>query len=246
MSSPIGNPYFPTTRWTNVLRLLAADDAAVRKEALAQLCRDYWYPLYAFARRKGRSQEDAEDLTQGFFVHVLEHEVFTLADRTQGTLRTYLLKIFQRYMNDMWDRERALKRGGGREFLPLNLENGEEFYSKDLASHETPELMYDRTWAQSLLRATTSALGGEEEKAGRERQFKILQSFLTPDAVTEQGYDTVGADLEMSPEAVRQAVSRLRKKFRVALREQIAATLHEPDDGLIDEELVALKMALRG
>jgi len=246
MSSPIGNPYFPTTRWTKVLRLLAADDAAVRKEALAQLCRDYWYPLYAFARRKGRNQEDAEDLTQGFFVHVLEHEVFSLADRTQGTLRTYLLKIFQRYMNDMWDRERALKRGGGREIVPLNLENGEELYSKDLASHDTPELMYDRTWARSLLHATTSELGSEEGKAGRERQFKILQTFLTPDAVTDQGYDAAGASLEMTPEAVRQAVSRLRKKFRIALREQIAATLHDPDDERIDEELLALKVALRG
>lgn len=229
-----------------MLRVLDSGDSLLRKQALADLCRDYWYPLYAFARRQGRSQEDAEDLTQGFFIHALERDVFSLADRNLGTLRTFLLKIFQRYMGDVRDRERALKRGGGQEHLSLDLEGGENLYAADLATGESPELLFDRTWAQALLRAAHAALATGEQEAGRGKQFEILQSFLTPDSVAEQGYDSVASAADMNPEAVRQAVSRLRKKFRRCLREAIAATLHEPDEARIDEELTALRVALGG
>jgi RNA polymerase sigma factor (sigma-70 family) len=229
-----------------VLRVLDSEDLLLRKQALADLCQDYWYPLYAFARRQGRSQEDAEDLTQGFFIHALERDVFSLADRNLGNLRTFLLKIFQRYMGDVRDRERAQKRGGGREHLSLDLEGGENLYAADLATGESPELLYDRTWAQALLRAAQAALATSEQEAGRGKQFEILQSFLTPDSVAEQGYDAVASAAGMNPEAVRQAVSRLRKKFRKCLREAIAATLHEPDEARIDEELTALRVALGG
>ena len=246
MSPQPGNSYFPTTRWTRVLHMLAKDDEVVRREALAQLCQDYWYPLYAFARRQGRSQEDAEDLAQGFFIHALEHEVFSLADRNLGTLRTFLLKIFQRYASDVRDRERAQKRGGGREHLPLTFEDGEELYSRNLSSDETPELLYDRAWAQSLLRMTLASLEEGERSAGRGDQFEALRSFLSPDSVADRDYEAAGKACGLSAEAARQAVSRLRKKFRGCLREQIAATLHEPDDARIDEELGALKVALRG
>jgi RNA polymerase sigma factor (sigma-70 family) len=242
---PLGNPHFPTTRWTGVLRLLGADDSACREEALSSLCRDYWYPLYAFARRLGRSPEDAEDLTQGFLAYVLEHDVFSMADRNVGTLRTFLLRVFQRYIGDVRDREMAQKRGGGKEIVSLNLEGGEELYSRDLATHDTPESLFDRSWAQSLLRTTLSTLAAGEQEAGRGQQFEILSTFLTPDAVSEQCYEDAGREAGLSPEAVRQAVCRLRKKFRECLREQIAATLHEPDDARIDAELSALRAALR-
>ncbi|WP_052573066.1 sigma-70 family RNA polymerase sigma factor [Haloferula sp. BvORR071] len=241
-----GNPHFPTTRWTGVLRVLGSEDTGRRKQALADLCRDYWYPLYAFARRLGRSQEDAEDLTQGFFIHALERDVFSLADRNLGTLRTFLLKIFQRYMSDVRDRERALKRGGGQDHLSLDIEGGENLYAADLATSESPELLFDRTWAQSLLRAAQAALAASEHQAGRGPQFEILQSFLTPDSVAEHGYESVASSSGMTPEAIRQAVSRLRKKFRKCLREAIAATLHDPDEARIDEELAALRVALGG
>lgn len=246
MPLPSGNPQFPTTRWTGVLHLLNADDVALRKEALAQLCRDYWYPLYAFARRQGRSQEDAEDLTQGFFVHVLEHEVFSLADRNLGTLRTFLLKVFRRYMGDVRDREQAQKRGGGREIFSLDLLTGEALYTRDLTEHETPELLYDRSWAQWLLRVTLATLASREQAAGRGAQFAVLETFLSPDDVAGQDYDAVAGQSGLTREAARQAVSRLRRKFRECLREQVAATLHEPDDTRIDEELGALRIALRG
>ncbi len=246
MAPAIGNSHFPTTRWTSVLNVLETDDQALRQEALANLCRDYWYPLYAFARRLGRNQEDAEDLTQGFFVYALEHDVFSLADRNLGTLRTFLLRVFQRYIGDVRDREMAQKRGGGRQLVALNLEDAETLYARDLATDETPELLFDRTWAQSLLRAALAALAASEQSAGRVQQFEMLQSFLTPDAVSDQGYEEAARAVGLTPEATRQAVSRLRKKFRESLREQIAATLHEPDDARIDTELNALRMALRG
>jgi RNA polymerase sigma factor (sigma-70 family) len=226
--------------------LLGTDDLNVRREVLANLCKDYWYPLYAFARRLGRSKEDAEDLTQGFFVYALEHEVFTLADRNLGTLRTFLLKVFQRYIGDVWDRDHALKRGGGKKLVSLDVEDGEELYTRELESNDTPELLFDRSWAQSLLRVTLSALATSEQSAGRDRLFECLQSFLTPDAVSEQGYEATARELGMAPEAVRQAVSRLRKRFRECLREQIAMTLSEPDEERVDAELCALKVALRG
>lgn len=246
MQQPLGNSHFPTTRWTGVVRLLGTDDPALRREALTNLCREYWFPLYAFARRLGRNQEDAKDLTQGFFAYALEHDIFSLADRNLGTLRTFLLKVFQRYIGDVRDREMAQKRGGGREILSLNLDDGEELYSRDLAINDTPESLFDRSWAQSLLRASLSTLATNEQSAGRGQQFEILQSFLTPDAVAEQSYEVAGREIGLAPEAARQAVSRLRKKFRECLREQIAATLHEPDDARIDAELSALRVALRG
>lgn len=246
MPLPPGNPQFPTTRWTGVIRVLETEDLSRREEALSGLCRDYWYPLYAFARRLGRSQEDAEDLTQGFFVHALERDVFGLADRNLGTLRTFLLKIFRCYIGDMRDRETAQKRGGGWKAVSLGMEDGEERYSIELATDETPELLFDRVWAQSLLKAAISRLGAAEGSAGREQQFGVLQAFLAPDTVSGQNYEAAGRDAGMTPEAARQAVSRLRKKFRDCLREEIAATLHEPDEARIDEELGALRIALGG
>jgi RNA polymerase sigma-70 factor (ECF subfamily) len=227
-----------------VLQVLGSGDQDARKEVLAALCRDYWYPLYAFARRSGRSPEDAEDLTQGFFAYAVEHEIFSLADRNLGTLRTFLLKVFQRYIGNVQDRDRAKKRGGGQEIFSLNLENGEELYSDHLAGLETPELLFDRSWAQSILRASLTALGDAERSAGRGQQFELLQPFLSPETVSEECYEASTSKLGLSLEAVRQAVCRLRKKFRQCLRDQIAATLSDANDARIDEELRALKAAL--
>jgi RNA polymerase sigma-70 factor (ECF subfamily) len=201
--------------------------------------------MYAFARRTGRTPEDAEDLTQGFFAYALEQEIFSRADRDRGTLRTFLLKVFERYIGSVQDRERAQKRGGGQQIFSLNVENGEELYSDDLAGLDTPELLFDRSWAQSLLRAALTALADAEHSAGREQQFELLQAFLNPDKASQECYEASACKLGMTPEAVRQAVCRLRRKFRQCLREQIAATLSDANEARIDEEVRALKAALR-
>ncbi|WP_051945101.1 sigma-70 family RNA polymerase sigma factor [Verrucomicrobium sp. BvORR106] len=241
---------FPTTEWTAVVKAACTGDTQVRRQALDGLCRDYWMPLYAFARRMGHDQHDAQDLTQGFFAYLLEKDLLTSANRELGTLRTFLLKTFQRHIGDVLDRERALKRGGGREFisLNLNLQEVETLLIEDGAgaAGHSPEALYDQAWAHAMLRAALLHLHDLEAMAGRGRQFEILEGCLNPDAADSRSAQEAGALLQMSEEAVRQTVSRLRKKFRQCLRDRIAATLQDPDDARIDEELHALKAGLRG
>lgn len=246
MANPQSPTRFPATQWTAVVRLSHEADGAARRKALECLCQDYWYPLYAFARRLGHSQHDAEDLTQGFFGHLFEHNLLASANRELGKLRTFLLTLFQRYIGDEKDRMGAWKRGGRQVFVPLDLVEAEELYLHEPASFVTPETLYGRTWAMHVLRAAQETLRQAEAKAGHARTFEILAPFLDPDTAADTRTDTAARELEISPEGIRQAVSRLRRKFRTALRRQIAATLHEPDDRQIDEEMSALQAALSG
>lgn len=188
---------------------------------------------------------DAEDLTQGFFAYLLERRVLETANRDMGTLRTFLLKVYQRYMNDVRDREQAQKRGGGVQVFSLNVEEGEHLYLADLAGKHTPESHYDHAWAQSVLRGALRHLGVQEEEAGRGKLFAELEPHLNPDSDAEADYAKATVTLGMNAESLRQAVSRLRRKFRDCLRERIAATLQDPDDARIDTELHALRAALR-
>lgn len=238
------NSPFPQTRWTAIANVRQVADSRLPREALAGLCRDYWYPLYAFARRAGRSLHDAQDLTQGFVCQILENNLFAAAEQEKGKLRTFLLTAFRRYMGDVRDREQALKRGGGLEILSLNLDEGEERYGHEPADHVTPDILYERSWALAVLKCALNDLAGEEERAGRGAQCAVLEGFLSPESAGESDYAAASATLKTSEEAVRKAVSRLRKKFRGCLRRQIADTLHSPDEGRIDEELTALGAAL--
>ncbi len=221
-------------------------DPGLREKALEELCRDYWYPLYAFARRQGSNRESAEDLTQGFFQYLLQKDLFAAARQEAGKLRTFLLTIFQRYIGDARAREQAKKRGGGMELLPLDPEEGEKRYSREPVDLVTPEQLYDRSWAMALLAAALDELRRSESGQGRGRQFELLSTFLDTSTVAEGDYESLAAALDSTPVAVRKAVSRLRRKFRDCLRGQIAATLREPDEERVDEELLALKAALRG
>jgi RNA polymerase sigma factor (sigma-70 family) len=237
---------FPVTQWTLLVDGCRADDPELRRRSLEELCRAYWYPLYAFARRQGGGREDAEDLTQGFFHYLLEKNLFASASQDLGKLRTFLLTIFQRYIGDARARDRALKRGGGQALLPLDLREGEERYAHEPADPVTPEALYDRSWAMALLAKSLDELGRSEESAGRGDHFKVLEPFLNAAAVADGNYETAAQALGMNHEAVRKAVSRLRRKFRDALRQQIAATLQEPSEQQVDEELLSLREALRG
>ncbi len=236
---------FPTTQWTSVVKAARSGNTQHRHEAMTALSRDYWMPLYAFSRRLGNDRHDAEDLTQGFFAYLLQHTVLDSANRELGTLRTFLLKVFQRYIGDVRERETAQKRGAGMHVFSLDIEEGEHLALEEVAGKETPEMLYDRDWARSVLRTSLKHLEAMEQEAGRERQFEVLEPHLNPDAESDASYEHAIVALGMNAESVRQAVSRLRKRFRTCLREQIAATLQEPDDARIDEELHALKAALR-
>lgn len=245
MAFPQSTFRFPVTQWTVVVQLSHEPDEAARRNALECLCRDYWYPLYAFARRLGHSQHDAEDLTQGYFAYLFEHNVLATASRELGKLRTFLLTVFQRYIGDEEDRQRAWKRGGRQVFVPLDLVEAEELYRHEPAGLATPETLYERTWALQVLRAAVETLRQSESNAGRGHVFELLAPFLDPDTAADARTDQAAQALAISPEGVRQAVGRLRRKFRLALRRQIAATLQDPGDPQIDEEMTALQAALR-
>lgn len=221
-------------------------DPENRRRALETLCLAYWYPLYAFARRLGHRREEAEDLTQGFFHYLLERDLFSSASQEMGKLRTFLLTIFQRYIGDVRDRDHALKRGGGQEIFSLDALEAERRYGSEPAEAATPQELFDRNWALSVLDGALKELGDSERRAGKGESFTLLEPFLSPLAVAEGSYPATASALGMSEEAVRKMVSRLRGKFRDCLRHQIAATLREPGEAQVDEELTALKAALRG
>jgi DNA-directed RNA polymerase specialized sigma24 family protein len=236
-------PGFPATRWTVVMQVCQEGDSQTREEALAMLCRDYWLPLYAFSRRSGHSRHDAEDLTQGFFGYLLERDLFSAADPDLGRLRTFLLTAFQRYMGDVRERGRALKRGGGQIHVPLDVDAAERQFAEP-AERLTPEEFYDQHWALSVLQGTLDELSAAETTSGRAPQFLVLEPFLNPASDSTADYPAAASLLGIRETAARKAVSRLRQRFRETLRSRIAATLHDPTPEQIDEELLALKAAL--
>jgi RNA polymerase sigma-70 factor (ECF subfamily) len=236
-------PGFPATRWTVVMQVYQEEDLQTREEALGTLCSEYWLPLYAFSRRSGHSSNDAEDLTQGFFVYLLERDLFSAADPDLGRLRTFLLTAFQRYMGDVRERGRALKRGGGQIHFPLDVDAAERHFAEP-AERLTPVELYDQHWALSVLQGTLDELSAAETTSGRASQFQVLEPFLNPASETAAEYPAVALILGIRETATRKAVSRLRQRFRETLRSRIVATLHNPTPEQIDEELRALKAAL--
>lgn len=245
---PTHHAAFPVTQWTEVVKACQQEDGTRRQRAVAALCREYWYPLYAFARRAGRTRPDAEDLTQGFFQQVLERNLVASADRELGRLRTFLITVFKRYISDTDDKSRALKRGGGQQVLSLDAQDADQRYLCEPEDAETPETLYQRAWALAVLQGAVESLRSTEHAGGNGRLFEILVPHLSPDSDSDAanaGYGAAAQALETTVENVRQLVSRLRKKYRACLRQHIAATLHQPSEEQIDQEVTALKAALR-
>ncbi len=245
MESASFNPAFPVTQWTTLLEVQRGGDSDAVAQALEGICKKYWYPLYSFARRAGHNPDDAQDLTQGFLSYVIHENVFRTASRELGRLRTFLLTAFRRYLSDIKDHDRAQKRGGNREILSLDAEVGEEKYVGELMDAVTPENLFERNWAVLVLRNAYSELADSEKNAGRGPQFSAFEAFVSPEAEVIESYQEVAARLAIREEAARQAVSRLRKKFREILRQQIADTLYQPTEEQIDSELRSLREALR-
>lgn len=215
---------FPVTRWS-LVDLAAAPDG---DEALDRLCRSYWYPLYAFARRSGQKPADAEDLTQGFFGMLLAKGWLADAEQEKGRLRTFLLTAFRRYMANEWRREQALRRGGDLERVSLQSLDGEERYTS-AKEGVLAETLFDRQWALTLMERTLDALQQEYVGTGRAEHFEVLKEAL----MFEQGtvhYGSLARRLGIGETAVRVAVHRLRKRFREQFRAEVAATLENDDD----------------
>lgn len=240
MSVPSEQGDFATTQWSVVLRAAQPDDSAGRS-ALEMLCRRYWFPLYAFARRRVATLHEAQDLTQEFFVRLLEKNSLAAASPERGRFRSFLLASLKNFLANEWDRTTAQKRGGGRERLSLDWESGESRLSLEPAHTDTPEREFERQWALTLLDNVVRRLQGEFASAGKVRQFELLKETLTGGRAVVD-YSAVAAELSISEEAARQAVHRLRKRYRELLREEVAATVES--DSEVEDEIGRLLAAL--
>ena len=203
--------------------------------AMESLCRTYWKPLYVYARRRGQTPQDAEDLTQGFFARLLEKDFLTAVQQERGRFRQFMLMAFQRHLANAWDHARRLKRGGGLEAVPLDTALGEKLYREETPAHVSADEAYDRRWALSLLEQTLGRLREEFRNAGKEADFLVLKPQLTASHGGQRPYDELGAALNCSEGAARVAVHRLRKRFREVFREEIAQTVE--NEGDLEDEI---------
>jgi RNA polymerase sigma-70 factor (ECF subfamily) len=231
---------FPTTRWTLVV--VASDPK--RKEvrsALASLCENYWYPLYAYLRRRGYPADQAQDLTQEFFIRVLEGRYLDRADPEKGRFRAFLLTSLKFFVADEEDRNRAQKRGGGA-LLPLEFSSGEERYQREPAHDETPERIFERRWALSVLDRVVQELRDEFVRHGRPEHFERLKVFLL--GHSDAPYASLAHELNTSEGALKVAIHRLRKRYRELFRQEIADTVADPAE--VESELRFLAAVLTG
>jgi len=233
---------FRPTRWSVVL-LSAQSKAPGSRAALAALCRLYWYPLYAFVRRRGYNPEDAQDLTQGFFLHLLDHKALAQVDPLKGKFRSFLLASIQNYLSKETDRARCLKRGGKTEFVSLDAENAEDRYRLEPTDYLTAEKIFDARWALALLDEAMRLLSAEYAGQGKTATLETLKPFLGPiDSEAMPSYEQVAKQLAVSVGAARILVHRLRKRYTTLLRAEVARTVSDPGD--IDEEIHSLCDAL--
>jgi RNA polymerase sigma-70 factor (ECF subfamily) len=240
MPEPSSAAHFPTTNWSRVVRAGDPADPEARA-ALEGLCRDYWYPLYAFARRRGLSPDDASDLIQGFFADLIERGDLTVADQQRGRFRVFLLTCCSHYLAHRREHDRALKRGGGRGHVAIDLLDAEGRYGREPAHNLTAERLFERRWALALLENVLTRLGSEMAGAGKAVLFDRLRPTLEGDGQAGP-YRKIAASLGMSEGAVNVAVHRLRARYRELLREEVAHTVADPAE--VNAELAELLTAL--
>jgi DNA-directed RNA polymerase specialized sigma24 family protein len=211
--------------------------------ALAELCSQYWYPIYTFARRSGYDAHDSQDLTQSFFQHLLGQNALKMATPVRGRFRTFLLASFQNHLSHFRDRARALKRGGGQQLLSLDTEAAEHRYWQEPIDHLTAEKIFEARWAITVLAEAKTRLSQEYASQGKSAIFEALKSFLDPiNAKTAPSYEQAADGLGVSVGAVKTLIHRLRKHYITLLREEVARTVLDPAD--IEDELRALCDAL--
>lgn len=234
-----GSSRFPTTRWTLVV---AAGDLNQKeaRSALVSLCENYWYPLYAYLRRRGYRADQAEDLTQEFFLRVVEGRYLDHADPEKGRFRAFLLTSLKFFVADQADRERARKRGGGT-VVPLEFSSGEERYQREPAHNETPERIFEHAWALSVLNHVMEKLRGEFVRHGRAKHFEKLKLFLLWQS--DAPIAALAREMNTSEGALKVAIHRLRKRYRDLFRQEIAETVADPKE--IESELRYLAAVLK-
>ena len=239
-STPSGAGQFATTHWSVIL---AAGDsaAALHEPALSTLCRTYWFPLYAYLRRRGYDSHQAEDYTQGFFAGILERKGLRKADPKCGKFRSFLLASLKNFLADEWDRSHARKRGGEKTVLSLDFDAAAGRYEREPAHQMSPEKLFERSWAMTVLNSAMERLKAESAASDKQQLFDRLKVYLT--AEKDAGsYRDVAAELNMTEGAVKVAVHRLRRRYRELVRDEIAQTV--TTEAEVDEEIRDLFAAL--
>ncbi len=243
MKDPPGPRQFATTHWSLVGAAKPDEASQTRaREALEELCRAYWYPLYAFVRSRGYSAVDAQDLTQAFFARIIETGGFASADRERGRFRSYLLGAMKHFLANEWHRAQTQKRGGRVRFIEWDALDPEVRYAAAAEPSDNPEHLFDREWALQTISGALQTLRDEMAKAGKSEQFDALKGSLTGE--DELPREQIAARLGMSEGAVKVAVHRLRQRYRNLLRATVAETVSNEED--LDEEMRYLIAALRG
>jgi len=227
-------PDFTTTSWSTVLTAREASTPESRA-ALETLCRNYWYPLYAFVRRQGIDADEARDLTQAYFACLLEKGYLDDYDPARGRLRVFLKASMKNFLSKEREKERSWKRGGRADILSLDEGQVEGRYRFEPADGMTPERLFERRWALTVLETARARLRSEREAADRGREFSLLEGFLTGQHDAPGRYKDVAAELDTTEDAVKTAVHRLRRRFGDLLREVVGATVSTPDE--VDDEL---------
>jgi RNA polymerase sigma factor (sigma-70 family) len=233
---------FHTTRWTLVMAS-ARDQSQTGRAALAALCQIYWYPLYAFARRRGHSPHDSQDLTQGFFLHLLEHRALSGVDRLKGKFRSFLLACFQNYLSAETRRAHRLKRGGQCQFVSLDLESAENRYQYEPEDYLTAEKIFEARWALTLLDHAMAVLREEYVGRGKELVFNTLKGYVgIGENTSKASYEEAAKALGIGVGTVKTFIHRLRNRYLAVVREEVARTVSDPAE--IESEIRALCDAL--
>ncbi|HSZ77465.1 MAG TPA: sigma-70 family RNA polymerase sigma factor [Chthoniobacterales bacterium] len=233
---------FHTTRWTLVMAS-ARDQSQTGRAALAALCQVYWYPLYAFARRRGHSPHDSQDLTQGFFLHLLEHRALSGVDRLKGKFRSFLLACFQNYLSAETRRAHRLKRGGQCEFVSLDLESAENRYQYEPEDYLTAETIFEARWALTLLDHAMTVLREEYVGRGKELVFNTLKGYVgIGENTSKASYEEAAKALGIGVGTVKTFIHRLRNRYLAVVREEVARTVSDPAE--IQSEIRGLCDAL--
>jgi len=233
--------HFQTTHWSAVLA--AGRSGSLRQaEALEDLCRAYWYPVYGHVRQRGYGPEDAQDLTQEFLARLVHNNWLADLDPHTGRFRSFLLTVLHRFLINEYDRGRAAKRGGGKTFISLDQSQAEGWLALETASNENQEKTFDRRWALALLEQALSRLRTETREAGKSRPFELLSPFLSRDAQAGD-YAEISKLLGLSAGAVGVAVHRLRQRYREILREEVRRTVADAAEA--EAEMLHLFAALR-
>lgn len=227
-SSHTPQQQFKSTDWSVINHLNGAD----AEYALAALCEQYWYPLYAYARSKVGDVHKAQDLTQGFFAHVLENNSLRQAAPDRGRFRTFLLTAMKNFMTNEYQKQNAVKRGGGRKLVSLDFEDGERHFDNAAIDSLSPERIFERSWTLTLLDRVTAQLRLEFDQSDSANRFELLKPALNS---AEMNYESIATELGISEVAARKAASRLRQRYRNLLKAEVCRTLADVSD--VDDEI---------